>query len=116
MSIHTVSYTYWCSTDALVVGTMYCFLCYYHVVSYIITLVTQHYYVIVILLHEEYHAKGKKLYLCCMDLEKAFDIVPRKLLEWSLRKKDIQEVLVRSVMSLYDGARTMVRVDSELSE
>ena len=33
-----------------------------------------------------------------------------------MKKKEISEVLVRSVMSLYDGARTRVRVDSELSE
>ena len=51
-----------------------------------------------------------------MDLEKAFDIVPRKVLEWAIRKKGIPEVFVRSVMSLYDGAKTRFRVDSELSE
>ena len=33
-----------------------------------------------------------------------------------MRKKGIPEVLVRSVMSLYDGVKTSVRVDSELSE
>ena len=33
-----------------------------------------------------------------------------------MRKKGIPEVLVRPVMSLYEGARTRVRVDSELSE
>ena len=33
-----------------------------------------------------------------------------------MRKKRIPEVLLRSVMSLYDGANTRVRVDSELSE
>ena len=31
-------------------------------------------------------------------------------------RKVILEVLVRSVMSLYAGAKTRVRVDSELSE
>ena len=31
-------------------------------------------------------------------------------------KKEIQEVLVRSVMCLYVRAKTTVRVDSELSE
>ena len=29
-------------------------------------------------LEEEYHAKGKKLYMCFIDLEKAFYRVPRK--------------------------------------
>ena len=33
-----------------------------------------------------------------------------------MRKIGIPEVLVRSVMSLYKGAMTRVRVDSELSE
>ena len=67
-------------------------------------------------LQEEYHAKGKKLYMCLVDLEKAFDRVPRKVLKWAMRKKGIPEVLLRSVMSLYEGAKTRVRVDSELSE
>ena len=33
-----------------------------------------------------------------------------------MRKKRIPEVLVRSVMSLNEGAKTRIRVDSELSE
>ena len=67
-------------------------------------------------MQEEYHAKGEKLYMCFVDLEKAFDRVPRKVLEWAMRKKGMQEALFRSVMSLYEGAKTRVRVDSELSE
>ena len=67
-------------------------------------------------MQEEYHAKIKKLYMCIMDLEKAFDRVPWRVLVWALWKKEIPEVLVRSVMSLYDGAKTMVRADCELSE
>ena len=51
-----------------------------------------------------------------MDLAKAFDRVPRKVLELAMRKNEIPEVLVRSVMSLYEGAKTRVRVDCELSE
>ena len=64
-----------------------------------------------------------------MDLEKCLNRVPRKILEWtlrkkeipealhrSMRKKEIPEVLVRSVMSLYEEAKTRVIVDSELSE
>ena len=56
-------------------------------------------------MQEEYHAKGKKLYMCFMELEKAFVRVPRKVEEWALRKKEIPEVLVRTVMSLYEGAK-----------
>ena len=33
-----------------------------------------------------------------------------------MRKKGIAVVLVRSVMSLYEGTRTRVKVDCELSE
>ena len=65
-------------------------------------------------MQEEYHAKGNKLYMCFVELEKAFDRVPRKVMEWALRKKEIPEVHVRSVMNLCEGAKTRVRVDSEL--
>ena len=54
--------------------------------------------------------------MCLVDLEKGLDRVPRKALEWILRKKEIPEVMVGSVISLYEGANTRVRVDSELSE
>ena len=40
-------------------------------------------------LQEEYHAKGKKLYMYFVDLEKDLDRVPRKVLEWAMRKKGI---------------------------
>ena len=49
---------------------------------------------------EEYHAKGKKLYMCFVDIEKTFDRVLPKVLEKAMRKKCIAEVMVRSVMSL----------------
>ena len=64
----------------------------------------------------EYHVNAKTLYMCFVGIEKAFDRVPRKVLEWALRKKGIPQDLVRSVMSLYEGAKTWVRVDSELTE
>ena len=41
---------------------------------------------------EEYHAKGKWLNMCIVDLEKAFNSAPRKVLEWAMRKKVIPEV------------------------
>jgi hypothetical protein len=42
-----------------------------------------------------------------MDLEKAFDRVPREMVYWSLRKKGITEKLVRVIMSTY-GEKTTV--------
>ena len=35
----------------------------------------------------EYHAKGKKLYMCFVDLEKALDRVLRKVFKWEMRQK-----------------------------
>ena len=58
----------------------------------------------------------RKLYMCFVNLEKAFDTVPRKVMEWALRKKGLAEVLVQAVMSLYEGSRTKVRVGSGTSD
>ena len=49
--------------------------------------------------------------MCFVDLVKAFDRLPSKVLEWAMRKKGMREVLVRSVMSVYDGEKTRVRCD-----
>ena len=65
---------------------------------------------------EEYHGKGKNLHMCFVDLGKAFDKLARKVSKWANRNKGMPEVLVRSVMSLYGGAKTRVREDHELSE
>ena len=48
--------------------------------------------------------KKRKLFMCLVDLEKAFDRVPRTVIEWALRKSGVNERLVRAVMRLYVGA------------
>ena len=53
--------------------------------------------------------------MCFVDLEKAFDRVPRKDVEWAMRKKGIPETLVRAVISLYKGARIKMKVGTHLS-
>ena len=40
--------------------------------------------------------------MCSVDLDEAFDRVPRKVLEWVMRKKGIPEVLFTSVMYLFE--------------
>ena len=50
-----------------------------------------------------------KRYWTFVDLEKAFDRVPREVLYWSLRRKGVTEKLVRVIKSMYDGASTTVR-------
>ena len=67
-------------------------------------------------IQEEYFTKQKKLYMCVVDLEKAHDRVPRKVMELAMRKKGIPEALVRAVMCLYKGAKTKVKVGAHLSE
>ena len=67
-------------------------------------------------MQEEFRKREQKLYMCFVDLKKAFNRVPRKVMEWALRKKGLAEVLVQAVMSLYEGSRTKVRVGSETSE
>ena len=63
-------------------------------------------------MQEKYQKKDKKLYVCFVDMEKAFDRVPRKVMEWAMRKKGLSEVIVWAVMSLFDGAKARVRVGS----
>ena len=42
-------------------------------------------------MQEESRRKEKKLYMCFEDLEKAFNRVPRKVMEWALSKKGLQK-------------------------
>jgi len=60
-------------------------------------------------MQENFRVKGKKLYFGFVDLEKAFDRVPRKVISWALRKLRVEEWLVSAVISIYAGAKTVVR-------
>ena len=44
-----------------------------------------------------------------MELQKAFDRVPREVTSWATRKLGVEEWLVSAVMSMYTGAKTVVR-------
>jgi len=44
-----------------------------------------------------------------VDLEKAFDRVPREVIRWAMRTLGVEEWLVSAVMSMYTGAKTVVR-------
>ena len=48
-------------------------------------------------MQEEYQKTDKKLYMCFVDMEKAFDRVPRKVMELALRKKGLSEAMVRQL-------------------
>ena len=40
-----------------------------------------------------------------VDLEKAFDRVPREVIRWAMHKLGVEEWLVSAVMSMYSGAK-----------
>ena len=64
---------------------------------------------------EKFRAKNKKLFFIFVDLETAFDRVPREVIRFALRRKGVAEYLVNGVMTLYKGSKTAVSVDGELS-
>ena len=51
-----------------------------------------------------------------VDLEKAFDRVPRKVLWWALCVVGVPEWLVKVLQAMYVGARNRAHVNSFLSE
>ena len=48
---------------------------------------------------------NKRLYMAFVDLEKAFDRVPRKVIWWALRKLGVEEWIVRLDQGVYANAR-----------
>ena len=67
-------------------------------------------------LQEKYLAVNKRLYMAFVDLEKAFDRVPRKVIRWALRKLGVEEWIVRLVQGMYANARSRVRVGEGFSK
>ena len=51
-----------------------------------------------------------------VDLEKAFDRVPRKVIWWAMRKLGVDEWIVRLIQGMYSNARSRVRVGEGYSE
>ena len=45
-------------------------------------------------MQEEYRDKKKKLCMCFVNIENAFDRVPRKVIEWAMRKEGLPEMIV----------------------
>ncbi|XP_046849817.1 uncharacterized protein LOC124443369 [Xenia sp. Carnegie-2017] len=59
-------------------------------------------------LQEKFLEKDRELYMVFVDLEKAFDRVPRKVIEYALRKKGVTENMARAVMETYEGVEAVV--------
>ena len=67
-------------------------------------------------LQEKYLAANKRLYMAFVNLEKAFDGVPWKVIWWALRKLGVEEWLVQLVQGMYANAWSHVHVGEEYSE
>ena len=65
---------------------------------------------------ESFIENKKNLFIYFVDLEKTFDWIPRNIIEWALRKRNIPESLVQAVMKLYKGTKTRIQVSHEYSK
>ena len=62
-------------------------------------------------LQEKYLAKRKNLYFAFVDLEKAFDRVPRDVVWWAMRKLALDEWIINVVQATYTNSRSRVRIN-----
>ena len=58
-------------------------------------------------LQERYRGKHRELWWAFIDLEKAFDRVPMKAVEWAMRKFGVEEWLARAVMMWFYVTHSM---------
>jgi hypothetical protein len=65
---------------------------------------------------EKLFERNIDLYLCIIDLEKAFDRVPRQKLFGVLSEYGINGSLLGAIKSIYSGSKAAVRIDGEISE
>ncbi|KAK3508829.1 hypothetical protein QTP70_009603 [Hemibagrus guttatus] len=61
------------------------------------------------ILMEKYRDGQRELHCVCVDLEKAYDRVPREELWYCMRKSVVTEKYVRVVQDMYERSRTVVR-------
>ena len=60
--------------------------------------------------------KRRQLFYIFVDLQKAFDRIPRAAIRWALRQQCVPERLVASVLNLYESTTSKVAVAGGLSE
>ena len=65
-------------------------------------------------LQERYLEKKKKLSFASVDLEKAFDLVPREVVKWVMRKLGVEEGSIWAVMTMYRNSKSVIRVNNTL--
>ena len=65
---------------------------------------------------ERFLEKKKDLWMAFVDLEKAFDRVPREVVWWALRRLGVEEWLVRVIRAMYEGVTTAVKLKGGVSD
>ena len=65
---------------------------------------------------EKFIARNKTLYLAFIDLEKAFDRVPRTVVKWALRKVGVEEWLISTIMCMYENCKSAVSVNGTVGD
>ena len=65
---------------------------------------------------EKYEMAGRDLYMVFVDLEKAFDHVPREVIWWSLRRKGVLEKDIKAIMEIHTNIEISVKVEYTRSE
>jgi hypothetical protein len=65
---------------------------------------------------EKYLQKRRELWMAFVDLEKAFDRVPREVLWWALRRLGVDGGMIRLIKAMYAGSTTAVKVQGEGTE
>ena len=68
------------------------------------------------LLSEKFVEKKREMYVCFMDLEKAYDRVDREKLFRVLYKKGVRGGLLEAVKSFYKNSRAGVRIGHKMGE
>src|SRR6267154_48759 len=58
----------------------------------------------------------QQLWMAFVELEKAFDRVPRDVVWWALRHVGVEEWIVNFIKSMYEGVTTSVKINGEESE
>ena len=59
---------------------------------------------------KKYRVKRKNLHLVFIDLEKAYDRVPRDLIWLVLNKKNVLRGYIEIIKDMYEGAITSVKI------
>ena len=61
------------------------------------------------MMQEKHLEKRQDLHMIFVDLEKAYNRVPRDIIWWALRKKNVGEEYIKVIQDMYDGCTTSVR-------